>query len=52
MATTSGKSLVAQYGVWGAHPDHAPTDWQHEVASGDTRSGYWDWVAAKLDCDS
>ncbi|MHD0294308.1 hypothetical protein [Rhodococcus qingshengii] len=41
--------LVEQFGVWGEHPSHPARDWQHEVADGDTRLGYWAWVAAQLD---
>ncbi|WP_301851144.1 hypothetical protein [Rhodococcus pyridinivorans] len=37
-----------QYGVWGSHPEHSPEDWQFEVANGDTRVGYWEWVAERL----
>lgn len=43
-------ALCDQFGgVWGAHPDHPVEDWQYEVANGDTRLGYWDWVAAQLE---
>jgi hypothetical protein len=35
--------------VWDDHPDFPSEDWQHEVENGDTRRGYWDWVAAKLE---
>jgi len=31
-------------GTWGEHPDYPVSDWQYEVANGDTRLGYWDWV--------
>jgi hypothetical protein len=42
--------LIAQIGsVWDDHPDYPSEDWRHEVANGDTRRGYWDWVAAKLE---
>ena len=36
-------------GSWGEHPDHPVTDWQYEVANGDTRQGYWDWVEESID---
>lgn len=36
-------------GIWGEHPDHDPSDWRQEVENHDTRLGYWDWVAAKID---
>jgi len=32
-------------GVWGEHPAHPVSDWQYEVANGDTRLGYWEWAA-------
>jgi hypothetical protein len=35
--------------VWDDHPDYPSEDWQHEVENGDTRRGYWDWVASKLE---
>src|SRR3954452_4769817 len=35
--------------VWDDHPDFASEDWKYEVENGDTRRGYWDWVAAKLE---
>lgn len=35
-------------GYWGEHPDHPVEDWQYEVRNGDTRLGYWQWVAARI----
>lgn len=35
------------YGYWGEAPGHPFTDWQAEVANGDTRKGYWEWVCAR-----
>lgn len=32
---------------WDDHPDHPVSDWQYEVASGDTRQSYSEWVASK-----
>jgi hypothetical protein len=29
---------------WDDHPDYPVKDWQYEVANGDTRLGYWDWI--------
>ena len=29
---------------WADDPKHCVADWQHEVASGDTRLGYRDWI--------
>ena len=34
-------------GYWGAHPDFPVSDWQYEVANGDTRQSYWEWAEAK-----
>jgi len=31
-------------GIWGEHPNHPVSDWQYEVANGDTRLGYWGWA--------
>jgi hypothetical protein len=36
-------------GHWGKHPRWPVEDWQYEVANGDTRLGYWDWVNNMLD---
>ena len=41
-------NLRDRYGHWGVHPDFPRADWQYEVANGDTRLGYWEWVASKL----
>ena len=35
-------------GLWGEHMDYPVEDWQAEVACGDTRLGYWDWVMAQM----
>ncbi|XAI97093.1 hypothetical protein [Dolichospermum phage Dfl-JY45] len=35
-------------GFWSTHPDHPIEGWQHDVAEGDTRLGYWDWVVAEV----
>lgn len=36
-----------QRGHWDEDPDHPVEDWQNEVANGDTRLGYAEWVKAK-----
>ena len=36
---------------WGEDARYPVSDWQHEVAEGDTRMGYWEWVAACTDTD-
>jgi len=37
-------ALARFYGIWGDLPGHPAEDWRYEVANGDTRLGYWDWV--------
>ncbi len=32
---------------WSEDPAMPLADWQHEVANGDTRQGYWEWVLAQ-----
>lgn len=34
--------------IWSSHPDLCPEDWAGECSEGDTRLGYWEWVAAKV----
>jgi len=36
---------------WSDDPDYPVADWQREVANGDTRLGYADWVAGRRDED-
>lgn len=36
-------------GFWEQHPSHSVEDWQSEVANGDTRLGYWEWVACQIE---
>lgn len=36
-------------GVWGEHDDFPVSDWRYEVANQDTRTGYWEWVAARVE---
>lgn len=33
---------------WGFHPQHAFSQWQDEVIAANTRIGYWEWVAARI----
>ena len=33
-------------GYWDDHDDYPVSDWQYEVANGDTRQGYHEWRAA------
>lgn len=46
------EALQKEHGHWGAHAQYPVADWQHAVANGDTRLGYWPWVAAKIDAAS
>lgn len=34
---------------WQDHPDFPASDWQHEVAAGDTRRSYVEWVKAQIE---
>ena len=44
------RALAEQYGgVWEDHPDYPVIAWQHEVENGDTRAGYWEWVAGQIE---
>lgn len=36
-------------GVWGEHPAYPVKDWRYQVANGDTRQGYWEWVVSELE---
>ena len=36
-------------GFWGEHPQHEVGAWAEEIASEDTRLGYWEWVASRID---
>lgn len=42
-------SLRDFYDIWDEYPEYPVEDWHFEVANGDTRRGYWDWVEAKID---
>ena len=35
-------------GYWEEHPVYLVADWKYEIANGDTREGYWEWVAIKV----
>lgn len=49
MMNQTGETLLKGWGVWGEHPDHPLEDWRYEVANDDTRQGYWDWVAKRVE---
>lgn len=40
---------VSEYGYWGEHPDYPVKDWKYLIENDDIRSGYWDWVEAKIE---
>ena len=42
MAIITDNNLKAHY--WDNDPDYPVEDWQYEVANGDTRLGYREWV--------
>jgi len=53
MPDSGAASLIAAHGgAWGEHPDHPVASWMSEVANGDTRSGYWRWVAHRAEADA
>ncbi len=35
--------------IWDDHDDFPIEDWQYEVANGDTRASYWDWVNSQIE---
>lgn len=37
---------------WLEYAEHPVSDWQYEVANGDTRRGYAEWVEAKMEEDA
>ena len=43
------ENVPSLYGPWGEHPDYPADDWKFDVVNGDTRLGYWDWVAFRAD---
>lgn len=43
--TEAARELADTFGgVWGEHPRFPVEQWQYEVANGDTRASYWDFV--------
>ena len=52
MKLKTSELIDANGGYWGEHPDHPVCDWLAEVDSNDTREGYWEWVAARIDWGS
>lgn len=46
---TEGYPMLEGMGYWDEYETYPVADWQYEVANGDTRSGYWDWVKRKID---
>lgn len=46
------REITKKYGVyfsyWGSDETFPVTDWQEDVSNDDTRLGYWDWVAEKM----
>lgn len=48
----SADKLSEEHGYWSSHATCSLADWQYEVANGDTRASYWEWVANKLQADA
>lgn len=40
-----------QVQYWTEDPDYPVMEWQREVAEGNTRMGYWDWVNSCKEAD-
>jgi len=36
-------------GYWTEYPEHPVEDWRAEIANDDTRQGYWEWVADRIE---
>jgi hypothetical protein len=49
MRHISGSSLRATGAFGESIPAFPVEDWRNDVANGDTRMGYWEWVAAQLE---
>jgi hypothetical protein len=39
----------AHGGVWGEYLDYPVADWIMDARNGDTRLGYWEWVAHQVE---
>lgn len=46
------KALEQHFSERGGHPTYLHQDWKYEVANGDTRRGYWEWVASSVNRDA
>lgn len=38
--------------AWAEHPDYPLSDWKYQVASGDTRRGYREWVESMIEMEA
>jgi hypothetical protein len=43
--------LKESYGHWNSHPVYRVSDWMEIVSYGDTRLGYWEWVADQIELE-
>lgn len=49
---TPAQKLADRYGgYWSEHPEWPVDDWKHDVANGDDRRGYWEWVLSNIEHD-
>lgn len=39
--------VTENLGYWDSDKDYPVSDWQYEVANGDTRLGYHEWLACQ-----
>lgn len=44
-----GDTDQGPHGQWGQHPVFTMEEWREDVANGDTRRGYWDWVQCNIE---
>ena len=48
--TERAEKLKALHGGHrGEHPEQSVEEWESQVRHGNTRLGYWEWVAASLE---
>lgn len=50
-SSSADQSGARPVDYWGEDPSYPVEDWQHEVANGNTRRGYWEWVASRREQD-
>jgi hypothetical protein len=51
MMTPTERKLRETFDYWEEHPQYSTEDWKQDVANGDTKAGYWTWVASQIDLE-